>query len=561
VAHFRDGTALRHGRALFNVGTMAGLADAQVLDRCTFLVLVRNARSIRNQGSIVSWLHGAAIRVASCQRGATARRRRHEQKAAERATLSVDDEPEDDVRPVIHKELDRLPEKYRAPILLCYFESLSHEEAARLLHWPVGTVRSRLARGRARLRGRLVKRGLAPSCVLLERVFSAETARGAISTALVTATARAARQYASARFAATSVSSTSVILLMEGAMKGTFVANMKLAALACGLIAASAVVVAQQAGTTVPDGKIPAGLVGESENRGASSSTLGDDDAAVARELGRLDIDLLAEEVIQLRTAFEAAVRNKLLADKKDPGLTGKAQKSFESVRAEYLAKARDLRAAQRRLGNAPERRELGRDLSPGLSKPSDQPVVRDVPANKPGSHPAAAAIGSIDMDAVFQRYEKVKLSSKEYNDELLARKNELMRIMTEAQEEARMLPKLVPGSADYKKHEDRITELKARHEAGREQSEHEFAQRQARMTANLLQEIQEVVADLAKAKGLNYVVKVSPGRQQNPAPSDVMTAVNRSVVYADPRNDVTEEVVGELNRKLTASAAEKSRK
>src|SRR5262249_10149272 len=67
---------------------------------------------------------------------------------------------------VVHEEVVRLPERYRTPIVLCYFEGLTHDEAAARLSWPAGPVRSRLARGRDRLRGRLTRRGVvAPSTI------------------------------------------------------------------------------------------------------------------------------------------------------------------------------------------------------------------------------------------------------------------------------------------------------------------------------------------------------------------------------------------------------------
>jgi Skp family chaperone for outer membrane proteins len=125
---------------------------------------------------------------------------------------------------------------------------------------------------------------------------------------------------------------------------------------------------------------------------------------------------------------------------------------------------------------------------------------------------PVAPVIGTVDVELVFKSYEKVKQSNKEYSAALMARKNELMRIMSEAQEEAQMLSKLAPGTEDYRKHENKVTQLKAQHEAGREQAEREFAQRQAQAMATLYNEIQEAVAAQAKAKGLTYVVKVSPG-------------------------------------------------
>ena len=63
----------------------------------------------------------------------------------------------------MHEELDRLPARLREPIVLCDLEGLTHERAAQRLSLPVGTVKSRLARGRERLRCRLVRRGLAPT--------------------------------------------------------------------------------------------------------------------------------------------------------------------------------------------------------------------------------------------------------------------------------------------------------------------------------------------------------------------------------------------------------------
>ena len=72
----------------------------------------------------------------------------------------------DELRSVIDQEIDRLAESHRLPVVLCCLEGISHEEAAQRLRWPLGTVKSRLARARKRLQERLVRRGFAPSAAI-----------------------------------------------------------------------------------------------------------------------------------------------------------------------------------------------------------------------------------------------------------------------------------------------------------------------------------------------------------------------------------------------------------
>src|SRR5262249_17378914 len=138
--------------------------DAEDAFQATFLVLVRRSSSIRNHDSIASWLHGVARRMASNARSAAARRRARERVAAElRQDPLKGDPPWDDSGVALHEEINRLPETYRTPIVLCDLEELTEGQAAQRLGCPVGTIRSRLARGRLRLRHRLTRRGLAPS--------------------------------------------------------------------------------------------------------------------------------------------------------------------------------------------------------------------------------------------------------------------------------------------------------------------------------------------------------------------------------------------------------------
>jgi hypothetical protein len=130
--------------------------------------------------SVGSWLFGVALRTASNARLAAIRRRRHERQWTAAATTRRAEEDGDDFASALWEEVDRLAEKYRAPVVLCYLEGLTHEAAARHLGWPVGTVEGRLARARGLLRSRLTRRGLAPAIGLLCASTSAQATPTAI---------------------------------------------------------------------------------------------------------------------------------------------------------------------------------------------------------------------------------------------------------------------------------------------------------------------------------------------------------------------------------------------
>ena len=140
----------RHGALVLRVcrGILDNTDDAHDAFQATFLVLARKARSVRRPESVGCWLHGVAQRISARARVEAARRRAHERR---KVALTPDRSLDGDgceIDPSLHEEVERLPEKYRAPIVLCYLESLTHEEAAAHLGWPVGTVRGRLARAR-----------------------------------------------------------------------------------------------------------------------------------------------------------------------------------------------------------------------------------------------------------------------------------------------------------------------------------------------------------------------------------------------------------------------------
>jgi RNA polymerase sigma factor (sigma-70 family) len=191
----------RHGPMVLSVcrRILRDAADADDAFQATFLVLVKRAGAIRFEASLGPWLYGVSVRVARRVREVRSRARgvplddAAAQLASERSAR-VDR----DLRFVIDEALARLPANYRAAIVLCYLEGMTHEQAAVHLRCPVGTVRSRLARGRDMLRHRLGSSGLGSVALLPEQTiqWGVPPARSVIESQLVTSTARTATRLA-----------------------------------------------------------------------------------------------------------------------------------------------------------------------------------------------------------------------------------------------------------------------------------------------------------------------------------------------------------------------------
>src|SRR5689334_9533570 len=202
----------RHGPSVLRVcrSTVRNTHDAEDAFQATFLVLAARARSLALRGPLGLWLYGVARRVALQARTAAARRRRHEQRAA-KAEAGAHDAVEPDVAGVVLDCISRLPERFRAAVILCDLEGLTYAEAADRLGWTHATVRTRLARGRERLRLALTRKGLAPVAAL------AAGAVPPVPRALAAATARAAVHVAAGT--ADGWASASVIALMNGGLR------------------------------------------------------------------------------------------------------------------------------------------------------------------------------------------------------------------------------------------------------------------------------------------------------------------------------------------------------
>ena len=134
---------------------------------------------------------------------------------------------------VLHEEIARLPERYRVPMVLCDLEGLTQEQAAQRLRWPVGTVKSRLARGREKLRVRLARRGLAPATGLAA-IVAAESAQAWVPSALAKATIHAAQRMVACQLPAGAVSAAA-LELMKGTMRVMFIHKLRNAAIIAAL--------------------------------------------------------------------------------------------------------------------------------------------------------------------------------------------------------------------------------------------------------------------------------------------------------------------------------------
>jgi RNA polymerase sigma factor (sigma-70 family) len=245
----------RHGPMVLRV-CRAALGDRHEVEdafQATFLVLAVRARSIQRRGSVASWLHGVALRVAASERSRAAPRRRHERiRVAMTSSVSQDagGDPvwDHDRTLVVQEEIGRLPEKYRAAVVLCYLEGLTHEMAAERLGWPVGSVKSRLAWARQRLRVRLTRRGVAPSPLPLDRSESSNDAEPAptpvlLGTGLAEATVRGALKVGMGKSALVGIVSAEAVALLEGiirSMTHTKLMLMTIAAMIAGLVTAGA---------------------------------------------------------------------------------------------------------------------------------------------------------------------------------------------------------------------------------------------------------------------------------------------------------------------------------
>jgi RNA polymerase sigma factor (sigma-70 family) len=239
-----------------------------------FLVLSRGAKSIRRPATLAAWLHRTARQVALKYRLSEARRRQREARSLLAAPPRVVKDPLDElsVRELVmifDEEVQRLPERFRLPLILCCLEGCTQEEAARRLGWTPGSVKGRLERGRQCLHARLVRRGvsLSAAMVALEALRGGAPAAGTTA-AFVTATTRAALLFAAGPNTAECSVAREVAAMAETWIQSTTIHRMKLVLallLLAGVLTAGIAAVAPPQ----PDGKPPAEKAARGEEKEA----------------------------------------------------------------------------------------------------------------------------------------------------------------------------------------------------------------------------------------------------------------------------------------------------
>ncbi|VTR96273.1 sigma-70 family rna polymerase sigma factor : RNA polymerase sigma factor, sigma-70 family OS=Singulisphaera acidiphila (strain ATCC BAA-1392 / DSM 18658 / VKM B-2454 / MOB10) GN=Sinac_4264 PE=4 SV=1: Sigma70_r2: Sigma70_r4_2 [Gemmata massiliana] len=270
----------RHGPMVYRVcRRVAGHEqDAEDAFQATFLVLARNLRALRHVPSLASWLHGVARRVALKAKARVAALKRREQRAAAPESTAHVDPAWSDVGAALDEELGRLPERWRLPLVLCYLEARTQDEAARELGWGKSTLRRRLTEARAALAARLAQRGVWPT-VLAGVLVSDCTSPAALPRELVGPTVGAAAAIASGRPGPTVAAGVSN--LTEGVFT---VSRLKLKVAA---LVAAVLVLGAGAPLRVSSAELPAGPAGVEEIRTADGPGPQKADTKPADELER----------------------------------------------------------------------------------------------------------------------------------------------------------------------------------------------------------------------------------------------------------------------------------
>jgi RNA polymerase sigma factor (sigma-70 family) len=221
----------RHGPIVHSVCRRVLNHEQDAEDACqaVFLILARRAASVRKRASLGSWLHGVAFRTAANLQREIRRRQAREKAIANVPRTDAGEMSWRELRAVLDEELQRMPEKFQSPLILCYLEGKTRDEAARDLGWSVGALRGRIERGRELLKRRLQRRGLDLSAGLLGTLATGNALKAAMPASLVSRIVNAGTLMVRGAGLRPTVPAR-VIALTEGMVKAMFLTKVKIAA-------------------------------------------------------------------------------------------------------------------------------------------------------------------------------------------------------------------------------------------------------------------------------------------------------------------------------------------
>jgi len=222
----------RHGPLVLTVcrRLLVQEQDAEDAFQATFVVLARKAASLEWQPSIRSWLYQVAHRISLDSRDRIRRRQKREKQIEEIPVAAPEPEPGwQEMRTLLDEEINRLPQRYRLPLVLCYLEGKTRDEAAEQLGWSEGSVKGRLERGRELLRRRLTRRGATLSTALLATLLAEVQGSAAVPPLLLVSSVKAALHLVAGQ---AGLVPAGVMALAGGWFQALTLARLKLAAVA-----------------------------------------------------------------------------------------------------------------------------------------------------------------------------------------------------------------------------------------------------------------------------------------------------------------------------------------
>jgi RNA polymerase sigma factor (sigma-70 family) len=346
----------RHGSMVFDVcrNVLGNEADADDAFQATFLVLAQKAAFIRKEASLASWLFGVASRIAlTAQRNSTRRQKYQSCRSDQRTAQAPDESTWREVQQVLYEELNKISKCYRTPLVLCYLEGKTQDEAAAQLGVSKATVKKQLERGRALLRVRLMRRGLGPVAVLLAASWPLAIASANPGPILVASTVKAAARIPAGQMVAAGLVSTKVAALMETVVKTMLVTRLK----TTGMVVLAVVLAGSGTGMITYR---PSAVAPYARASLASAEQAPATDAAGTTKLndrligdGLADWENIIKEVVKIGTQAPDAL------DQAAPHVEAPAMRPVEEAPAQRCAEEHVEAPAMRPAEEAPEQRPV----------------------------------------------------------------------------------------------------------------------------------------------------------------------------------------------------------